>query len=136
MGDSATPMAKRKKGPQQVSEAVREAVERTVHATVGSAQLTRERAQEAVDEVVRSAEAGAEAVQKRVRGAIEERRPVTQEDLKGLRTELRAIAKRLDAIEGRLPPPRKPAAKRSGTGAAKRSGTGAAKRSAVKRPAR
>jgi hypothetical protein len=38
-----------------------------------------------------------------VRGAIEERRPATSEDLKELRSELRAIARRLDAIEERLP---------------------------------
>ena len=73
-------------------DAVREAVERTIQATVGSAQLTRERAQEAVDEIVRS-----------MRGAIEERRPVTHEDIKALRTELRAISRRLEAIEERLP---------------------------------
>ncbi len=82
-------------------DAVRDAVERTIQATVGSAQLTRERAQEAVDEIVRG-----------VRGAIEERRPVTHEDIKALRTELRAISRRLEAIEDRLPAKRA-AAKRA-----------------------
>jgi polyhydroxyalkanoate synthesis regulator phasin len=89
------------------SDRVREAVERTVQATVGSAQLTRERAQEAVDEIVRGAESGLrqsrKVVTERVR-ALDERRPVTVEDLREVRAELRAIARRLDAIEERLPP--------------------------------
>jgi polyhydroxyalkanoate synthesis regulator phasin len=88
---------------QQVPDAVREAVERTIQATVGSAQLTRERAQEAVDEIVRGAGAGAESLRERITEAIEERRPATHEDLKEIRSELRAIARRLDAIEQRLP---------------------------------
>ena len=107
--------SKRRSGPQQVSDAVREAVERTVQATVGSAQLTRERAQEAVDEVVRSAEAGATSVRERLTEALEERRPVTYQDLEPLRRDLRTILRRLDAIEDRLP------AKRGSGGAKKRS---------------
>lgn len=94
--------SRRRPGPQQLSDAVREAVERTVQATVGSAQLTRERAQEAVDEVVRTAEAGATSVRERLAGAIEERRPVTPADLEPIKRELRAILRRLDAIERRL----------------------------------
>lgn len=107
--------SKRRPGPQQVSEAVREAVERTVHATVGSAQLTRERAQEAVDEVVRSAEAGASSVRERLVEALEDRRPVTYQDLEPLKKDMRAILRRLDEIERRLP------AKRAPGGAKKRS---------------
>jgi hypothetical protein len=64
-----------KRPGQQVPDAVRDAVERTIQATVGSAQTTRERAQEAVDEVVRGAGASAESLRERVLGAIEERRP-------------------------------------------------------------
>ena len=98
------------------SDRVREAVERTVQATVGSAQLTRVRAQEAVDEIVKGAESGLrqsrKAVTERVR-ALDERRPVTVEDLRDLRAELRAIARRLDAIEERLPAPSRRTASKS-----------------------
>ena len=38
-----------------------------------------------------------------VLGALEERRPATQEDVKELKAELRKIGRRLDAIEERLP---------------------------------
>jgi polyhydroxyalkanoate synthesis regulator phasin len=107
--------SKRRPGPQQVSDAVREAVERTVQATVGSAQLTRERAQEAVDEVVRSAEASASSVRERLVEALEDRRPVTYQDLEPLKKDVRAILRRLDEIEKRLP------AKRASGGAKKRS---------------
>lgn len=106
--------SKRRPGPQQLSDAVREAVERTVQATVGSAQLTRERAQDAVDEVVRSAEAGATSMRERLVEALEERRPVTHQDLDPLKKDLRAILRRLDEIEKRLP------AKRASAGAKKR----------------
>jgi polyhydroxyalkanoate synthesis regulator phasin len=94
-------MAKRPR--QQVPDAVRDAVERTIQATVGSAQMTRGRAQEAVDEIVRGAGASADSLRKSVRGAIEERRPASEGDVKAIRSELRAIARRLDAIEQRLP---------------------------------
>lgn len=93
---------RRRPGPQQLSDAVREAVERTVQATVGSAQLTRERAQEAVDEVVRAAGQGATTVRERLAEAIEERRPVTVHDLEPIKRELRQILRRLEAIERRL----------------------------------
>jgi polyhydroxyalkanoate synthesis regulator phasin len=114
MWKTPPPVAKRRSsGPQNVPDAMREAVERTVQATVGSAQITRDRAQEAVDEIVRGAEAGAEVVRERVRGAgaarrrvagaLDERRPATHEDLQRLQADLRAITRRLDAIEDRLP---------------------------------
>ena len=98
-----TSMADRKSTPAGLPDAVREAVERTLDATRESAQTTRSRAQEAVDELVKSAEAGAGAVRERVRGAIDERRPATSDDLRELRKELRAIGRRLDSIEERLP---------------------------------
>src|SRR5437588_11026875 len=109
-----TSMADRKSTPAGLPDAVREAVERTLDATRESAQTTRSRAQEAVDELVKSAEAGAGAVRERVRGAIDERRPATSDDLRELRKELRAIGRRLDAIEERLP------AARAGGGPRKR----------------
>ena len=110
----STSMADRKSTPAGLPDAVREAVERTLDVTRESAQTTRSRAQEAVDELVKSAEAGAGAVRERVRGAIDERRPATSDDLRELRKELRAIGRRLDAIEERLP------AARAGGGPRKR----------------
>jgi hypothetical protein len=52
-----------------------------------------------------------------VKGAIEERRPATSDDIRELRKELRAIGRRLDRIEDRLPAAtrRKAAPKRRAT---------------------
>jgi polyhydroxyalkanoate synthesis regulator phasin len=96
-------MARRRTTSAGVPDAVREAVERTIQATVGSAQETRGRGQKAVDDIVKGAETGVEAVRDRVRGAIESGRPATYEDIRDLRAELRAIGRRLEAIEDRLP---------------------------------
>jgi hypothetical protein len=71
---------------------LREAVERTVEATVGSAERGRSAAQGALDDLRRS-----------MTEAIEGRRPATYDDIKELRAELRAIGRRLEAIEERLP---------------------------------
>jgi hypothetical protein len=71
---------------------LREAVERTVDATVGSAGRSRSVAQGALEDLRRS-----------VSGAIEGRRPATSDDVRELKAELRAIGRRLDAIEKRLP---------------------------------
>ena len=95
-------MAKRRPISREMPDAVREAVDRTVQATIGSAQLTRGRAQDAVDELVRTAGSSAEAVRERVVGVYEDRRPVTNEDLSEIRTELRKISRRLGAIEKQL----------------------------------
>jgi polyhydroxyalkanoate synthesis regulator phasin len=92
-------MATRRPTPQRIPDAVRDAVERTIQATVGSAQQTRGRAQDAVDEIVERAEAGAEQVRQRVRGT----RPATHDELDDLQAEIRALGRRLDAIEKRLP---------------------------------
>ena len=92
-------MAKRRTTAGDIPDALREAVERTVEATRGSAQETRERAQGVLDEVVDTLERRGSAVL----GAIDDRRPATQEDVKELKAELRRIGRRLDAIEGRLP---------------------------------
>jgi polyhydroxyalkanoate synthesis regulator phasin len=115
MGHCATSMANRKPTPQGLPEAVREAVDKTLQATRDSAQSTRSRAQDAVDELVRGAEAGAEAVRDRVKEAIDDRRPATSEDLREVRSELRAIGRRLDSIEERLPAARKARTGRTGT---------------------
>ena len=92
-------MAKGRPTPQRIPDAVRDAVERTIQATVGSAQQTRGRAQEAVDDLVERAEASAEQVRQRVRGT----RPVTHDELDDIHKEMRALGRRLDAIEKRLP---------------------------------
>jgi hypothetical protein len=129
-------MADRKSPAQRLPDTLREAVERTVQSTRDSVEATREsakdtrgRAQDAVDDLLKGAEAGAETLRDRVRGA----RPVTSDDLKDLRRELRAIGRRLDAIEERLPKGRSGGgASRAGT---KSGGGSGAKRSAAKRSA-
>src|ERR687895_2646089 len=116
-------MAKRPSTPAEL----REAVERTVQATLGSAERQRDRTQGALDEIAGTVDQlrkGAEAGLARGRRAIEDRRPAAAEDIRELKAELRRLGRRLDAIEERLP------AKRSGSGA-KRSASGSgAKRSA------
>lgn len=90
---------------RDISEALRDAVERTVQATLD----TRTRAQGAVDELAgqvddlrRGAEKNITRSGRSVRAAVGDRLPATQEDIKALRAELRSIADRLDAIETRL----------------------------------
>ena len=121
------------KGPTSPGE-LRDAVERTVQATLGSAERQRERTQGAIDDLAGTVDQlrkGAEAGLARGRRAIEERRPATSEDIRELKAEVRALARRLDAIEERLPAKRSTSgggAKRSGS-AGKRSSSGG-KRSA------
>jgi hypothetical protein len=100
---------------------LREAVERTVEATLGSAERSRSAAQGALDDLVDSVDElrnGAEERLARSRRsmteAIEGRRPATYDDIKELRAELRAIGRRLDRIEERLPKRRTSSSKRSG----------------------
>jgi chromosome segregation ATPase len=130
VGHSA-PMAKRPSSPAEL----REAVERTVQATLGSAERQRERTQGAFDDLAGTVDQlrkGAGAGIARGRRAIEDRRPATSEDIRELKAELRRIGRRLDAIEERLPAKRAPAkrapAKRSG-GGAKRSPSGGSRAS-------
>jgi chromosome segregation ATPase len=126
-------MAKRPSTPGDL----RDAVERTVQATLGSAERQRERTQGALDDLAGTVDQlrrGAEAGLARGRRAIEDRRPATSEDIRELKAELRRIGRRLDQIEERLPAKRSRssgAAKRSASsgGGAQRSG-GGAKRSA------
>jgi chromosome segregation ATPase len=112
-------MAKRPSTPGDL----REAVERTVQATLGSAERQRERTQGAIDDLAGTVDQlrrGAEAGIAKGRRAIEDRRPATSEDIRELKTEIRRIGRRLDEIEDRLP------AKRSASGGAKRSASGGA----------
>jgi chromosome segregation ATPase len=121
-------MAKRPSTPGDL----RDAVERTVQATLGSAERQRERTQGALDDLAGTVDQlrrGAEAGIARGRRVIEERRPATSEDIRELKAELRRIGRRLDQIEERLPAKRSGGAKRSASsGAAKRSASGGAKR--------
>lgn len=128
--------------PKDLPDALREAVDRTVQATLG----TRERAQGAVDdlsssaaELRREAERNISKSRRSVLSAVEERLPASQDDLKAIRAELRRLSLRLDALEAapaKAAPKAKPAAKRarasaapSGTRAkAKAKGTSAARR--------
>jgi hypothetical protein len=109
-------MAKRPGKPSDVPEALRDAVERTVEATLGSAGRGREAAQGAlddlagtVDELRRGAEDRLSRSRRSVAEAIEGRRLATHDDIGELKAELRAIGRRLDAIEERLPAKRAPA---------------------------
>jgi hypothetical protein len=119
-------MAKRPGKPSELPEALRDAVERTVDATLGSAGRGREAAQGAlddlagtVDELRRGAEDRLSRSRRSVAEAIEGRRLATHDDIGELRAELRAIGRRLDAIEERLPAKRV----RSGAKSGRSSGT-------------
>jgi hypothetical protein len=102
-------MAKRPDTP------LRDAVERTVQATLDSAERQRDRTQATIDDIagtVDNLRKGAGAGLARGRRALENSRPATHEDLRELRSELRKIAKRLDVLEERMPAkpaPAKPA---------------------------
>ena len=87
---------------------LRDAVERTVEATLGSAErLARGR--------------------RSMTEALEGRRPATHDDIKELQAELRAIGRRLDKIEEQLPKRRSGGSSKRSTGSGKRS-TGSSKR--------
>jgi polyhydroxyalkanoate synthesis regulator phasin len=107
-------------------DAVRRAVERTVHSTVGSAGLTRERAQDIVDEVVRRAEQSAARAGRGVRESVERAgqrraeaaagvgdrlrdaipRVATRDDVRKLQRAVERLEKRLDELEARVGKPR------------------------------
>jgi hypothetical protein len=118
-------MAKRPARPSELPDALRDAVERTVDATLGSAGRGREAAQGALDDLAgtvddlrRGAEDRLTRSRRSVAGAIEGRRLATHDDIGELKAELRAISRRLDAIEQRLPAKR--GAGSAGRGASKR----------------
>ena len=84
-------MASRRTTPKELPDAVREAVERTVQATAGSAGRTRDRAQGAVDELVETVDELVKGGRQVVRGALDERLPATQDDVRALHSELRDV---------------------------------------------
>jgi polyhydroxyalkanoate synthesis regulator phasin len=103
-------MARRPTTPKELPDSLREAVERTVDATLGSAGRSREAAQGALDDVVQSVDDLRKGAEERLAKsrrsmaeAIEGRRPASYDDIRELKAELRAIGRRLDAIEERLP---------------------------------
>ena len=87
------------------TEAVRSAVEQAFQTQAASAasatQGARDRAQDLVDDLAQAAG--------RVRDALDDLRPPTSEEIRGLRADLRALEKRVAALERQ----RKPAKKRS-----------------------
>ncbi len=112
-------MARRPSRSSELPDSLRDAVERTVDATLGSAGRSREAAQSALDDMVQSVDELRRGAEERLsKGrrsmteAIEGRRPANLDDIRELKAELRAIARRLDAIEERLPAKRKATAKR------------------------
>lgn len=112
-------MARRPSRSSELPDSLREAVERTVDATLGSAGRSREAAQSALDDVAQSVDELRRGAEERLAkgrrsmtGAIEGRRPANLDDIRELKKELRAIARRLDAIEERLPAKRKASAQR------------------------
>ena len=131
--------------PRDIPDALRDAVERTVQATVGTRELAQGAASElsaSVDDLVKGAEKGITRSRRTVRAAVGERLPASQDDMKAIRAELRRIDRRLEAIEERLPPveqaraPRARSAKAASTprvakkprATAKPKGAGSAKR--------
>jgi polyhydroxyalkanoate synthesis regulator phasin len=138
-------MARRPATPKELPDSLREAVERTVDATLGSAGRSREAAQGALDDVVQSVDDLRKGAEERLaKGrrsmaeAIEGRRPASYEDIRELKAELRAIGRRLDAIEERLPErgaPKRAPAKRSPakSGRSTKAGGASTKRSSAKR---
>jgi hypothetical protein len=75
-----------KKKPTSRTDAVRQAVDQAFQT-----QIPRERISELLDDL--GSTAG------RLRGAVEEMRPASFEDVKSLRAEVQALAARLDAVE-------------------------------------
>jgi hypothetical protein len=107
---------------------LRDAVERTVEATLGSAEKSRSAAQGALDDLVDSVDEFRRGAEQRLaRGrrsmaeALEGRRPVTLDDLKEIQAELRAIGRRLDRIEERLPKRRSASSSKRTSSSSKRS---------------
>ncbi|MGI9097186.1 MAG: hypothetical protein ACR2H2_01605 [Solirubrobacteraceae bacterium] len=90
-------MAKKKSASR--AEAVREAAEQAFRA-----QIPRERISELLDELGHTAG--------RLRGAVDELRPASEAELKSLRAEVRALTRRVEALEAKpkRAPRRKPSA--------------------------
>ena len=69
----------------------------------GPADNLRDAVERTVDATIRGAEEQLSKGRRSMTGALEGRRPATADDIKELQKELRAIGRRLDKIEERLP---------------------------------
>ncbi len=92
-----------------ITEALRTAIERTLEATAGSAAGTRERAAEVVDQVTRRGDEARREMSRRGQEAREASAALTSkvvEAIEGMRLargeDVRAIAARIESLEGRL----------------------------------
>jgi hypothetical protein len=98
-----------KKKPTSRTDAVRQAVDQAFQT-----QIPRERISELLDELGNTAG--------RLRGAVDDLRPASAEDVKALRADLRALAGRVDALEAAQAKPEpkpKPAPRRAAAAKAK-----------------
>ena len=107
--DPEDPKAGAGSGAEAVGDALRNAVERTIAATAGSASETRERAQGLLDDVVRRGQSAREEVARRgeeastrLAEAISDLRAADDEDLSRLADRLAAAESRIAALEAAL----------------------------------
>src|SRR3954453_6149258 len=107
----------RSRDPADVVDAVRGAVERTFQATTGSTEGARDRGRSLLDDVASAAQ--------RIRESFDDLRVL--EDVRGLRTEIQALSKRVAELEKRqaAPPAAAPKATRARRAPAKRTGAAA-----------
>ena len=82
------------------TDAVRHAAVQAFQSTAGQAGLTRERAQELADELAQAAG--------RFMGALDELRPASGEEIRSLREDIRALERRVVALETAATAPAKP----------------------------
>jgi hypothetical protein len=108
-----------KKKPTSRTEAVRQAVDQAFQS-----QIPRERISELLDELGNTAG--------RLRGAVDDLRPASAEEVKVLRADLQALAARVDTLEAELKAKPKPAPRRRA--AAKPAASKAAGASAAAKP--
>ena len=97
-----------KKKPTSRTDAVRQAVDQAFQS-----QIPRERIGELLDELGNTAG--------RLRGAVDELRPASADDVKSLKAEVDALTRRVASLEAAAKPkpaPRRPAAKRASTASA------------------
>jgi len=90
-----------KKKPTSRTDAVRQAVDQAFQT-----QIPRERIGELLDELGHTAG--------RLRGAVDDLRPASADDVKTLRADLQALAARVEALESAPAPQPKPAARGAG----------------------
>lgn len=113
-------MAKKKSASR--ADAVREAAEQAF-----KAQIPRERIGELLDELGNTAG--------RLRGAVDELRPASEAEFKTLRAEVRALAKRVEALEAKpKPKPKSAPRRRQPAAAAAKPAAPRARKSAAPKP--